>query len=358
MTFQRLVNEPQHLLLKAISGSRAYNLDVATSDTDIKGVFVLPQKELYGLHYTEQVSNETNDEVYIEIGRLIELLCKNNPNILELLSSPTNALIFKHPLMDLIRPQDFLSKLCFETFAGYAKTQIKKARGLNKKINKPLEWKRKSLLDFCYVVKGNGSLSLKQWLADNHYKQEDCGLVNLPHFRDVYLLYHAEQNKAGEKLKGIVSGESANDVQFSSVPKGIDPLGVMNFNKDGYSVYCKEYNEYWQWVEKRNDARYQNTLEHGKNYDSKNMMHTFRLLNMAGEIANSKKVIVHRQDRDFLLRIRKGEFEYEDLMQMVEEKMNAIEELYGTSDLPEMPDVQKAENLLIDIREKFYGNSN
>src|SRR3954468_15546226 len=139
MTFQRLVKEPQHLLLKAISGSRAYNLHVATSDTDIKGVFVLPQKELYGLHYTEQVSNETNDEVYIEIGRLIELLCKNNPNILELLSSPTNAQIFKHPLMDLIKPQDFLSKLCFETFAGYAKTQIKKARGLNKKINKPLE---------------------------------------------------------------------------------------------------------------------------------------------------------------------------------------------------------------------------
>jgi hypothetical protein len=358
MTFQRLVNEPQHLLLKAISGSRAYNLHVATSDTDIKGVFVLPQKELYGFDYTEQVSNETNDEVYIEIGRLIELLCKNNPNILELLNTPEHSILFRHRLMDLIKPEDFLSKLCFETFAGYAKTQIKKARGLNKKINKPLERERKSLLDFCYVVKGNGSVSLKQWLADNHYKQEDCGLVNLPHFRDVYLLYHAKQITAGEKLKGIVSGESANDVQFSSVPKGIDPSGVINFNKDGYSVYCREYNEYWQWVEKRNDARYQNTLEHGKNYDSKNMMHTFRLLNMAEEIAYSKKVIVNRQDRDFLLRIRKGEFEYEDLMQMVEDKMNRIEELYHASDLPETPDVQKAENLLINIREKFYGNSN
>jgi hypothetical protein len=331
---------------------------VATSDTDIKGIFVLPQRELYGLNYIEQVSNPTNDEVYLEIGRFIGLLCKNNPNILELLNTPKHAVLLRHPLMDLIKPELFLSKLCFDTFAGYAKTQIKKARGLNKKINRPLEQERKSVTDFCYVVKGTGSISLKQWLVENYYKQEDCGLVNLPHFRDVYLLYHNEQILADEKLKGIVSGESANDVQLSTVPKGIEPIAVMNFNKDGYSVYCKEYNEYWQWVEKRNDARYQNTLEHGKNYDSKNMMHTFRLLNMAEEIALNKKVIVHREDRDFLLQIRKGEFEYEDLMLMVEEKMKRIEDLYRTSDLPETPDVLEAENILINIREQFYGNSN
>jgi hypothetical protein len=358
MTFEQLIIQPQHLLLKAVSGSRAYNLTVATSDTDIKGIFVLPQKELYGLNYTGQVSNETNDEVYIEIGRFIELLCKNNPNILELLSTPQHAILFRHPLMHLIKPEDFLSKLCFDTFAGYAKTQIKKARGLNKKINKPLEQERKSVTDFCYVVKGNVSVGLKQWLVENNYKQEDCGLVNLPHFRDVYLLYHNEQVFGIEKLKGIVSGELANDVQLSAVPKGIEPLAVMNFNKDGYSVYCKEYNEYWQWVEKRNDARYQNTLAHGKNYDSKNMMHTFRLLNMAEEISLHKKVIVHREDRDFLIRIRKGEFEYDDLMQMVEENMKRIEDLYRTSDLPETPDVQKAEDLLINVREQFYGDTN
>lgn len=358
MTFEQLIIQPEHLLLKCISGSRAYNLNVATSDTDIKGIYVLPQKELYGLNYTEQVSNETNDEVYIEIGRFIELLCKNNPNILELLSTPEKAVLFRHPLTELIKAEDFLSKLCFDTFAGYAKTQIKKARGLNKKINRPLEQERKSVTDFCYVVKGNGSVSLKQWLVENNYNQEECGLVNLPHFRDVYLLYDNEQLSADEKLKGIVSGESANDVQLSSVPKGIEPLAVMNFNKDGYSVYCKEYNEYWQWVEKRNDARYQNTLDHGKNYDSKNMMHTFRLLNMAEEIALHKKVIVHRNDRDFLLQIRKGEFEYEDLMQMVEEQMKRIEDLYRTSDLPETPNVHKAEDLLINIRKQFYGNNN
>jgi predicted nucleotidyltransferase len=354
MTLEQLTQESRHLLLKCISGSRAYNLSLPTSDTDIKGIFILPQEEIYGLTYTEQVANASNDEVFFEIGRFIDLLSKNNPNILELLSTPKSCVLFRHPLMDLIKPEDFLSKLCLDTFAGYAKTQIRKAWGLNKKINQSFEKERKSVLEFCYVVKDNGTLPLNEWLLEMRLVQEDCGLVNLSHFRDAYLLYHQKQVDEEEKLKGIVSAISANDVQLSSVPKGTESLGIMYFNKDAYSIYCREYNEYWQWVEKRNDERYQSTLSHGKSYDAKHMMHTFRLLNMAAEIAIDHRVIVHREDRDFLLQIRRGEFEYEELMQMVEKKMAHIEQLYMSSALPEAPDPEKAGELLIRIRKEFY----
>lgn len=285
MTFKQIIEQPRHLLLRCISGSRAYNLHLPESDTDIKGIWVSPRCELYGFGYTAQVANETNDETYFEIGRFIELLCKNNPNILELLSSPAQSILFKHPLMDLLKPADFLSRLCLDTFAGYAKTQIKKARGLKKKINRPFEKERKNVLDFCHVIKGNGTQPLSQWLTEHNYVQTGCGLVTVAHFRDTYMLYHASQLRDGARLQGIVSGPTANDVSLSAVPKGIEPLAVMHFNKDGYSVYCKEYQEYWDWVGKRNETRYRNTLSHGKNYDSKNMMHTFRLLAMAEEIA-------------------------------------------------------------------------
>src|SRR5882672_8700158 len=117
MTFEQLMGEPQHLILKCVSGSKAYNLALPTSDTDIKGVFILPQKELYGLTYTEQVANSNNDEVFFEVGRFVGLLCKNNPNILELLSTPENWVLYRHPLMKLIKPEDYLSKLCLDTFA-------------------------------------------------------------------------------------------------------------------------------------------------------------------------------------------------------------------------------------------------
>lgn len=347
------VKNSDFLLLNCISGSRAYGLHTPQSDTDMKGVFLLPKKIYYGLEYTEQVNNETNDEVYYELKRFVDLLIKNNPNILELLNTPADCILFRHPVMDLLKPESFLSKLCKQTFAGYAQSQIKKAKGLNKKIVNPVEKERKSILDFCYVVEGQGAINLKSWLQKSGWQQEDCGLVNIPHMRDVYALFHNSQFKPGY-LNGICSGPTAHDISLSSIEKGILPLAILSFNKDGYSTYCKDYKEYWDWVEKRNDIRYENTIEHGKNYDAKNMMHTFRLLNMAEEIAREGKLNVRRTDREFLLKIRSGEFSYEELVKRANEKVSQIEYLYDKSDLPEQPDFTTAENMLIEMRERFY----
>lgn len=352
MTIQDL-KENKLILLECISGSKAYGLSTPKSDTDIKGVFALSKRDYYGLEYTEQVSNESNDEVYYELKRFIDLLTKNNPNILELLATPEDCILFKHALIEEIRPELFLSKLCRQTFAGYAESQIKKAKGLNKKIVNPIAEEKKSILDFCYVVNGQGSIKLNTWLEKQNYLQEDCGLVNIPHMRDAYSIYHKSQTHEGF-FKGIVSGDEAFDVSLSSVPVGIEPIGIMSFNKDGYSKYCKDYKSYWQWVDKRNEARYENTIEHGKNYDAKNMMHTFRLLNMAEEIAKESRINVRRHDREFLLKIRSGEFEYDSLVEMANEKIKEVEAWFQKSSLPEEPDLQKANDLLFQLREKIY----
>lgn len=352
MNFTQLENDDTHLLLKCISGSRAYGLATPQSDTDLKGVFVLSKAEFYGLEYPEQLNNATNDEVFYELKRFIDLLSKNNPNILELLATPEDCVLYKHPLMELIKPEMFLSRLCRQTFAGYAQSQIKKAKGLNKKIVNPVEVTRRSVLDFCFVLSGPGSVSLKGWLEQQGLKHEDCGLAKIPHMREMFALFHQSQTQ--EKLHGIVSGDAANDVKLSSIPKGIAPMAVLSFNKDAYSTHCKDYNAYWEWVEKRNETRYENTLAHGKNYDAKNMMHTFRLLNMAEEIAREGKVHVRRNDRDFLLDIKAGNFEYDDLVSMANEKLGRMDELYLKSDLPEAPELEKVEALLVKLRMDYY----
>ncbi len=46
------------------------------------------------------------------------------------------------------------------------------------------------------------------------------------------------------------------------------------------------------------------------------MIHTFRLLNMAKEIAVEKQIHIFRKDRDFLLKIKNGEFSYDELVKM------------------------------------------
>jgi len=347
------IRNKQLLLLDCVSGSRAYGLHTQQSDTDLKGVFLLPEAAYFGLTYTEQVNNASNDEVYYELKRFVDLLAKNNPNILELLHTPEDCIRYRHPVMDELKPEMFLSRLCYQTFAGYAQAQIKKARGLKKKIVNPVKPERKSVLNFCYIAQGQGSVDLSHWLQERGWIQEDCGLVSIPHMREVYALFHNDQ--FGEKcLRGISSGIEANDVSLSAVKAGYEPLAILSFNKDGYSGYCRDYREYWDWVEKRNDLRYEQTQEHGKNYDAKNMMHTFRLLHMAEEIAREGKIRVRRPDREFLLKIRSGHFAYAELLERANEKIASMETLYKQSDLPEMPDVAKVEEILVRMRQRMY----
>jgi predicted nucleotidyltransferase len=357
MTLAQLEQNPQQLLLKCISGSRAYGLETATSDTDIKGVFILPKSTLYGLNYTMQVNNDTNDEMYYELGRLIDLAVKSNPNILELLFTPEESVLYRHPVMKALDPQRFLSKQCYGAFAGYAQTQVRKARGLNKKINQPVAEVRKSLTDFCYVVQGAQSVPLAQWLQERCMVQEDCALSAVPHMRDTYFLFHRFQHADTGWVRGILKDETHNEVVLSSVPRDLQPLTVLYVNKDGYSMHCRHYREYQDWLAHRNEHRYQQTLEHGKNYDAKNLMHTFRLLAMAEEIAREQTIHVRRPDRAFLLQVRSGHYTYDALLAMADERLERIREAYEQSRLPDNPDMTYAEQLLVYMRETLYSTS-
>jgi uncharacterized protein len=354
MTIEQLHTEGA-ILFECISGSRAYGTDLPTSDTDIKGVFVMPEERLFGLGYIEQVNDERNDVVYYELRRFVELLMKNNPNILEMLNSPADCILSKNPLFDLLTTDMFLSKLCKNSFAGYAFSQIKKAHGLNKKIVNPMSEERKLILDFCYMAHGQGSIPLSKWLKNNDLVQEKCGLVNIANMQGCYAVFY---DADGSKLyKGIMRKDEANDVLLSSVVKGETPVATLFFNKDGYSKYCKDYKEYWAWVENRNEVRYENTVASGKNYDAKNMMHTFRLLDMAEEMLRDGKVNVRRPNREQLLAIRKGQFDYDDLIAQAEQKLVDIEQAFDNCDLPDMPDMGKIEPILIDIRRKWYAEN-
>lgn len=351
MTINDLKNN-NLLLFEVISGSKSFGLDTPTSDTDLKGVYYLPKEQFYGLEYIPQISNATNDEVYYELGRFVDLLLKNNPNILEILATPEDCILYKHPLMAYLKIEDFLSKLCKDSFAGYAVTQIKKARGLKKKIVNPMEKEKKSLLDFCYVLQGYDTVSLPQWLTQNKYEQSQCGLINLPNSKGMYALFYDANNALG--YKGIIQKESSNEVSLSSIPKGEKEVAYLSCNQDGYSKYCKEYKEYWDWIDKRNEDRYNTNQQHGKNYDSKNMMHTIRLLQTAEQILATGTLHIRVTNREELLDIKAGNREYEDLLAMADALIASIEKLYETSMLPEFPDREKGEATLIKIREQLY----
>jgi hypothetical protein len=265
--------------------------------------------------------------------------------------------------MDLLKPEDFLSKLCKDTFAGYAISQIKKAKGLNKKILNPIDKERKSILDFCYILQNQGSIPLKKWLREfpssegasagrGGLIQEKCGLISIDNTKGMFALFY---NESGDlNYKGIIQNEEANQVSVSSVPKEEKPVAYLFCNLDAYSTYCKDYREYWKWVSERNEDRYNVNQNHGQNYDSKNMMHTIRLLQSCEQIFKTNSLNIRVENRDELLDIKAGNWSYEAVMEKAESLIKSIEHYHSVSKLPDQPDLQKTTKILIEIRENLY----
>lgn len=407
-TFEDIENSGA-LLYKFIRGSVAHGINTPSSDVDEGGVYLAPSDELLGLGigYQDEVHDSTNDTVWYELNKFMRLLCKSNPTMLETLFIDDEHVIYEHPLFTEIKKyrDEFVTKECFKSFGGYATSQIKKARGLNKMMHLE-KVERRSPLDFCYTFKGQGSTKIKDWLFNQGLKQEYCGLVNIPNMHNVYGLYydwgqHISKERLTEEAvfytplkfledrkidyensqlallkttiirylnepsyercwdkiqknknyKGIIlSEENSNELCLSSVEKYEQPLCYLYYNESGYSKNCVQYKQYQEWINNRNPVRYESNLK--KKYDAKNMCECFRLLQMCIEIAKGEGVKVNRKniDREFLLNIKNHKYEYEEIISMLEDKEKEMQEAIAKSTIKETVDVDLVNNLLLNIR--------
>lgn len=341
------------IIFECISGSHAYGTNTKDSDIDKKGVFVMPENDYFGLTYIDQINDEKYDIVYYEIKKYIEMLLKSNPNALEMLASTNKEILIKNDVFDLLKLDMFLTKKCKDSFAGYAYHQIKKSRGDNKKIVNPMGEIKKTIFDFCYILKENKSINFNKWIKENNIDTQICGLSRIDHAPDLYALYFDDLRQV--KFEGMTQRNSTT-LLLSSIPKEHVSFlkALLYYNEDGYKTYCKKYNEYTEWIKNRNEKRYQTNLDHKKNYDSKNMSHCFRLLEIAKDIAINKTITLKSENIDFLLNIKDGKYEYDDLIELSDKKLNEIERLYNESDLKKYINVEEAENILINIRKNFY----
>lgn len=346
-------------IFKAIVGSQSYGTNVVGSDVDYKGVYVQDFKELVGFGYREQYE-VGKDECYYEVRRFLQLLETANPTVLELLYSPEDCILVCEPEFRLLIDvrERFLTKKCLNSFGGYAVAQIKKARGLNKKMNWEKEsMVRKTPLDFCYVITGIGSVGLRDWLRyqkGDGTRQEYYGVSCINNASDLYFIYPSNGSLG---YHGIVNiDETSNDLRLSSIPveemaKGV----VMSYNKDGYIKHCKDYRDYTEWLEKRNVQRYVDIQGHNQQIDGKNLLHCRRLLDTAMEIAEFGEIKVRRPNADYLLKIRRGEVSLDEIIDKAEEDLDLLNGLYAKCNLPDSVDKDFVNELLLKVR--YYGKS-
>lgn len=135
--------------------------------------------------------------------------------------------------------------------------------------------------------------------------------------------------------------------------KHIEGLGMHDvFDQIAYDQAHKTWQQYHEWKANRNETRA--ALEEQFSFDTKHAMHLVRLLRMGREIITNQGVKVKREDRDELLSIRNGDWSYEKLIEYTDAMMLELDELYEKSSLPDAPDQQKINDLMIEIYRDYW----
>lgn len=347
-----LYNIPENfkIIFKGICGSTAYGLSTPQSDIDYRAVYIQPDEDILSNKYIPQI-NVTPDYTAYEIRRFLELVENANPNAIELLFLDEEFILESSEQWSFLQSiaGEFITKKAYGTFAGYAKTQLKKATSTNKKYNWDKErTERKTIIDFAKVVcKEDGLVySLIEWLKGREFTPEQVGLVKLDGFRDSFRLYVDEIKWVSDNHRFSEIQETRNYKGFGN---GNEPLlsqiekymqdqwkGIVYWNREAYSTHCSNYKEYEKWLLNRNEDRVATNKEHGQSLDSKNIMHLYRLMLTARDIVLKKTVVVNRsEDRDKLLAIKRGELDLKEIISESEDILKATEKLFIESDLPE-----------------------
>ena len=356
-TFLELENDSPALLFKCIAGSRAYGTNNENSDTDMRGIFAKKFSEYLSISEPiDYCANETNDIVYFSLKRFVQLASKANPNILELLFSPKDCVLKTTPYFEILKEhrQNFISKHIVKTHINYAKAQIKKARGKNKHVYNPQPKTPPTMLDFCFFIDTkfkNGIKIRPKPLTKCIGNIDNLACSKLEHSQGVYRLYNC-------KNSGGIFSDSQILCKEISIEDEEKYIGLMLFNENAYKFALQKHKQYWQWRNNRNEQRW-NSQENGESdYDSKNMMHLFRILFSAKNILENCEPLIRCSGKTlaFLLDVRASKYEYDELIKMADNLIAELFTLVEKSKLPNVIDLNFCDTLIHKITSEWELN--
>lgn len=292
-------------------GSHAYGLNVSTSDLDVKGICIPPKSYYLGccnvFEQSEEMASKNGslDSVVYALAKFCKLAMDANPNIIEVLHVDDSDILKCDKYGEMLREARdlFISKKARFTFAGYAHAQLKRIK------------------------------THRSWLLSKPEmpKRSDFGLD--------------EEVKVSTSELGAYDSLVADNVML---PKNVVTL----FTRERAFQSAKtHHDQYLNWVKTRNPARSELEAKYG--YDTKHGMHLIRLMMMCQEILVTGKVNVRRDDREYLLSIRRGEMSYDELIETAENIEKRCEDLYNSSPLPREADRKSIDKLVVNMTEAY-----
>ena len=352
-----------YIIFECVSGSHAYGTNIATSDTDIRGIFVWPESEksLFRDH-PQEIADDTQDVKFFELEKFMKLASENNPNVLELLFTPEDCIIYKDARMDILleNRHAFVSQKSFHSFSGYAFAQISKAKGKNKKVNNPQPVERPVKENYCFVIPeaklfpparpiklNDVPITYENGIEIFKFDLSKFNCARLEQTQHIYRLYYY-----GDDAKGVFRGdENLVCESISLEDEDTKYWGLLIWNEDAYKRDVAEWKSYWDWRNTRNESRWIDQEKGILDYDQKNMLHCYRLILSGKNILTNGEPIVRFEGEqlEYLRDIRSGKFDYETIMSKVETGMKELELLKVATKLQHSVDNNKISELYKEI---------
>lgn len=235
-----------------------------------------------------------------------------NPNVLEILGTKDEHIFICNKYGKMIKDNKdlFLSKRAIQSFGGYASAQLRRLQNALARDNYPQREKEIHILN-----------TIKTQIATMKDRYEVFSKENL----NIYI---------DKSKKEDFESELFIDVNFKHYPL-----------RDFKNIYAEMSN-----VIKDYDKLNHRNSKKDTNHLNKHAMHLIRLFLMGTELLEGKGINTYREkDREFLLKIRKGEFSYSEIFEMVNDYEKKFDYAAKNTSLKDEPDYDKVEELMISI---------
>ncbi len=162
---------------------------------------------------------------------------------------------------------------------------------------------------------------------------------------NTYRIYRYEEKTRGVFRNGMLVCES-----IPKTDENTRCIGLLIYNRAEHERALRDHANYWDWRAHRNDARWQSQERGERDYDAKNMMHTFRLLLSGENILKHGVPLVRFEGKQLrtLLDIREGKY-----LRMVDAKLEELNETLQITKLPETADAAAIDRLLTEMTEEW-----
>lgn len=312
-----------HTIFKGIFGSKLYSTDNELSDTDTKGIFIVPIRDCILGGYSRNINIKTNLEKNVKnsaedsdtelyaLQEFIKLALQGQTVSIDMLSTPKDKTLITSPEWEILvknRKRFYTKRM--SAFIGYSKSMQCKFTQRAEKLNS-----FKDTLKILEGIKVSFPLEETLWSVwnllpeDNNRKKIEIDSNRSSKNRWVY-----EIN--GKKLQS-----------FASIDYAIE---ILNIQIEDYGKRVKEAAE-------------------TNNIDKKSLHHAFRVAFELKQILKEGDLIFPIPETKFLKQIKYGELDFfkDELEIKFSNLLDEIEDLIQKSSLPDKPDRDWANNFIL-----------